>query len=65
VPTKAALSLPSSAGQGRENTTKGLWIEVWIGKDYSPITIMGKPDSTWEKLILFITNQYQSKTMRK
>lgn len=28
VPTKAALPLPSSAGQWREYTTKGSWIKI-------------------------------------
>jgi len=35
VPTKAAPSLPSSAGQGRENTTKGSWVERGTGKSLS------------------------------
>jgi len=48
---------PSSAGQLRENTTKGLWGKIRTGRDHSPITIMGKTDSVWGKLISFITNQ--------
>ena len=47
VPTKAALSLHSSAGQGRENITKGSWVEIRTGRDHSLITVMGKTDSTW------------------
>lgn len=31
VHTKAALSLPSLSGQGKENITKGLWVEIRIG----------------------------------
>jgi len=46
VPTKAALSLHSSAGQGRENGTKGTWAEIRRGRYHSPITITGKTDST-------------------
>ena len=57
VLTKATLSLPSSAGQGRENRRKNLWVEISTGRDHSPITVMGKPDSTWGKLIY-----YQSKS---
>ena len=47
VPTKAAPSLPSSAGQGRGNMMKALWVKVKIGSDHSPITVMGKTDSSW------------------
>jgi len=47
VPTKAAPSLPSSAGQGKENIMKGLCVKVKTEKDCWPITIMGKTDSTW------------------
>jgi len=57
VPTKAALSLHFSAGQGRKNMTKGLWVEIRTGRDHSPITITGKTDLTWGKLIEFITIQ--------
>jgi len=46
VPTKAALSFPSSAGQGRENTMKGSWVKIRTGRDHSPITATGKTDST-------------------
>ena len=51
VPTKATLSLPSSAGQGRENITKGSWVEIRTGRDHSPITVTGRTDLTWGKLI--------------
>ena len=52
VPTKATLSLPSSTGQGRENKTKGLWVEIRTRRDHSPITVTGKTDSTWGKISL-------------
>jgi len=51
VPTKAALSLPSSTGQEKENRTKGLWVKIRAGRGHSLIAAMGKPDSTWKKLI--------------
>jgi len=47
VPTKAAPSLPSSAGQGRKNTMKGSWVETRTGRDHSAIAITGKTDSAW------------------
>jgi len=47
VPTKAALSLPSSTGQARRNIMKGSWVEIRAGRDHSPITIMGKTDSAF------------------
>jgi len=47
VPTKAALSLPCSAGQGRENVAKGSWVEIRTGRDRSPVTVMGKTRLTW------------------
>lgn len=34
VPTKASLPLPSSAGQERENTTKGSWVRIRTGRDH-------------------------------
>jgi len=43
VPTKAAPSLPpSSMGQGRKNTMKGLWVEIRTGRGHSPITVTDK-----------------------
>jgi len=47
VPTKAALSLPCSAGQGKEDITKGSWVKRRTARDHSAITIMGKTDSMW------------------
>jgi len=52
MPTEATLSLPFSAGQGRENVTKGWWVGIRAGKDHSPITVTDKPDSTWGKINL-------------
>ena len=46
VPPKASPSSPSSAGQGRENLTKGLWVEIRTGRDHSTVTITGKTDLT-------------------
>lgn len=39
---KNGLSLSSSAGHKRENTTKDLWIETRTGKDHSPNAIGAK-----------------------
>lgn len=47
VPSKAALPLPSSAEQGRENRMKSLWVGKGTGRDHSPVPVMGKTDSTW------------------
>jgi len=52
VPTKTALSLPSTAGQGRENIMKGSRVEIRTGRDHSPFTVAGKTDSTWGKINL-------------
>lgn len=52
VPTKSALLLPFSAEHGREDTTKGSWIEIRAGRNHSAITVMGKSDSTWGKINL-------------
>jgi len=35
---------PSSAGQGRGNVMRVLWIEIRTGRDHSPITVISK---TW------------------
>jgi len=50
-PPKLLCCSPSSAGQGRENKSKGSWVEIRTGKDYTPITITGKTDLTWGRLI--------------
>jgi len=47
APQSQSISLPSSAGQGGENTTEGSWVETRAGKHHSPITIKGKTDSAW------------------
>uniref|UniRef100_A0A8B9MHG9 Pleckstrin homology domain containing A1 n=1 Tax=Accipiter nisus TaxID=211598 RepID=A0A8B9MHG9_9AVES len=62
VPTKATCSLTSPAGQGRENKTKCSWVEKRTGRDHSLITVMGKTDLTWGKLIYCQSNQ--SRVMR-
>lgn len=46
--TKPVLLLPSLAGQRKKKTTKNLWVKVRTGKDYSPVTIMDKTDSSGE-----------------
>jgi len=51
VPAEAALSHPSSAGQGRQNIMKSSWFKLRTGRDHSPVTIMGKTDSAWGELI--------------
>jgi len=45
-PVKPLCHSPSSTGQGRKNTIKGSWVEITTGRDHSPVTIMGKTDST-------------------
>lgn len=47
VAAKAALLLPSSAGHRRGNKMKGLWLEIRMGRDQSPLIVMGRADSTW------------------
>lgn len=47
MPTKAALSLPSSAEQVRENRMKGLWVDIRTGRGHSPVAVVGKTASTW------------------
>jgi len=51
MPTRALLSLSTSAAQGRENTTKGSWVEIRTGRDHSPVKITGEADCTWGKSI--------------
>ena len=63
VPTKAALSLSSSTGQGTENITKGSWVKIRTGRSLSNYhTITGKTDLTWRKKINLIC--YQSNWSR-
>lgn len=57
MPTQAAASLPSSDGQGRENTTKGSWTEIQTGRDHSTDAITLKGDSTWENQFNLLTNK--------
>jgi len=44
VPTKTAVSLPSSAGQGRGNVMQGSRVETRTGRDHSPITVTDRTD---------------------
>ncbi|GAB0208614.1 hypothetical protein GRJ2_003327100 [Grus japonensis] len=46
VPTRAALSLPSSTKQGRKGITKCLWVKIRTGRDHSLIVVTGKTDRT-------------------
>ena len=50
VPTKVVLLFPSSAGQGRENTTKGSQIEIRTGRGHSPVSITAKQAELGEKV---------------
>ena len=60
APTKAALSLLSTAGQERENITKGSWVEIRTGRDPSSNTVLGITGSTYRyKVNLFITKSEQ------
>lgn len=47
APIKATPSFISSSGQGRESITKGLWGDIRVGRDHSPVTIKGKTYSAW------------------
>lgn len=57
VPTRAAVSLPSSSGQGRENLRQGSWAEMRAGGDHLAITVMSKTDSAWGNLFNLMANQ--------
>lgn len=35
----------------RKTLTEGWWVEIWAGRDHLPITVMGKTDLTWGKLL--------------
>lgn len=37
----------TSQVDGKEKTMKDSGVEIRTGRDHSPNTIMGKPDSTW------------------
>lgn len=50
VPTEATPSLIST-GQGRENITKGLWVDIRARGDHSPVTVKGKTYSVWQEII--------------
>lgn len=59
VPTKAVLSLFSSAGEGHENLTKGSRVEIKTGRNHSLIAIMGETDLTWGKLLNLLLIKFQ------
>lgn len=61
MPIKAALSIPSSAGQGRENVIRSSWVVIRTERDHSAVTVMDKTDSTWGKLFFFQSNQSRIK----
>ena len=63
VPTKSALSLPSSAGQGRDNITKGLWVKIRTGRSLSNYRHRQNRLDLGKKLIYYQSNQ--SRIMRK
>lgn len=60
VPTKAAVSLPSSSGQGRENRREGLWAETRAGRHDLAITVMSKTHSAWGNLFNSMTIKSES-----
>lgn len=53
VPTKPAQSLPSSAGQGRKSIMKGSCVKIRAGIDQSPVTVLGKADSTLDISLIY------------
>lgn len=55
VPTKVALSLPSSFGHQIENVMKGSWIEIRTCRDHSPVTVTGKTDFIWGNELNLLT----------
>jgi len=66
VPNKAAPSVSSSSGrQGRENTTKGLRVDIRTGRDHSPVNVTGKTDSTWGESNLMYYQSKQSRIIKK
>lgn len=64
VPSEAALSLPSSAEQGRENTMKDSWVEIRTGRYHSSITTTGKTDSTWGSINIIYCQSSKNRLMR-
>lgn len=55
APTKAAISLPSTSGQRKENVTKRSLLETKTRRDHFANTIKGRTDSA-----LFITNKIRA-----
>lgn len=64
VPTKAALSLPSSAGEGRKYN-KRLVVEIRSRRGHSAITVMGKTDPAGGKNCFISHQSNQSRAMRE
>ena len=64
VPTKAALSLPSSAGQGRENEMKGSWVEIRTGRSLSNYHYQQNRLDVGKKINLIYYQSNQSRIMR-
>ena len=62
--TKAALSLPSSAGQGRENITKGSWIEIRTGRSLTNYCHGQNRLDLGKKINLIYYQSNQSRIMR-
>jgi len=46
-----SVTSPAQQERGRENMPVGSWVEIRTERDHSPITVMGKTDLTWGKLI--------------
>ena len=65
APTKAALSLPSSAGKRRENIMKGSWVEIRTGRDHSANYRHGQNRLDLGKISLFYCQSNQSRIKRK
>jgi len=42
-----SITRPPQLDRGDKNVIKGSWVERRTGRDHSPITVMGKTDSTW------------------
>lgn len=64
MPTKAALSVPSSAGQGCENMAKGSRVEIRFREKSLTDARHGQNRLDLEKSIYFIANQIPNRTMR-
>lgn len=63
IPTKAALSLPSPAGEGKKYNA-GLVVEIRSRKGHSLVTAIGKKDWTRGKMNFVSHQSNQSRVMR-